>query len=251
MTVKVTEKFGNCLQSLYPGEIVTLVEIDGSKFGARKYCFHAENISYTPEELMIAHETGELPPKDIIFQGETFGARPFGVSGINFTSNGKADKPQLTISNLDSRVSALVREYNGMMQAKVTFWIAPADLLGDDGIIQDGAYRKMIYYIERPNYVNQTAVRFDLTSPYDMDGIMIPSRITQSVCYWAMRGWYRTGKGCGYNGSAMFDKDNKPVTDPSLDFCAGTVNACKLRFGADQELDFGGAAVASLLRKNQ
>ena len=49
----------------------------------------------------------------------------------------------------------------------------------------------------------------------------------------------------------MFDKDNKPVTDPSLDFCAGTVNACKLRFGADQELDFGGAAVASLLRKNQ
>lgn len=251
MATKVTEKFGNCLQSLYPGEIVTLVEIDGSRFGARKYCFHAENISYTPEELMIARETGELPPKDIIFQDETFGARPFDISGINFTSNGKADKPQLTISNLDSRVSALVREYNGMMQAKVTFWIVPANSLKDGEVDEEADYRKLIYYIERPNYVNKTAVRFDLTSPYDMDGIMIPSRVTQSVCYWAIRGWYRSGKGCGYNGAAMFDKDNKAVTDPSKDFCAGTPNACKIRFGADQELDFGGAAVASLLRKNQ
>ena len=49
----------------------------------------------------------------------------------------------------------------------------------------------------------------------------------------------------------MFDKDNNPVTDPSKDYCAGTVTACKLRFGPENELDFGGAAVASLLRKNQ
>lgn len=247
----LNKDFVNCLQSLYPGEIITLVEVDGTKFGANVYRFHAENLQYTAEELMIARETGVLPPKEIIFQGEVYGARPFGITGIGFTSNGKADKPQLTLSNLDSQVSAMIRAYNGMMQAKVTIWITSADFLQADGSVATGAYRKLTYYIERPSYCNQSLARFDLTSPYDMDGIMIPPRISQSVCYWAQRGWYRSGKGCSYNGALMFDKDNQPVTDPAQDYCAGTATACKLRFGADQELDFGGCAVASLLRKNQ
>ena len=41
----------NCLQSLYPGEIITLIEIDGTKFGANIYRIHNENISYTAEEF--------------------------------------------------------------------------------------------------------------------------------------------------------------------------------------------------------
>lgn len=245
------EKFDNCLQSLYPGEIITLVEIDGTKFGAQVYRFHAENIAYSPAELLQAAETGVLPPKEITFQGEQYGARPFGISGISFTSNGKAGKPKLSLSNLDSQVSALIRSYNGMMQAKVTIWVAPKDLMDDDGNIEDGAFRKLVYYIERPDYADRNVARFDLTSPYDMDGLMIPPRTSQSVCYWAQRGWYRSGKGCSYNGSNYFDKDNNPVSDPSLDVCAGTVTACKLRFGSDAPLDFGGCAVASLQRKYQ
>ena len=211
--------------------------------------------SLCPAVRRIRVEYGEsglvLPAKDITFRGEKYGARPFGITGIGFTSNGKADKPQLTLSNIDSQVSALIRAYNGMMQAKVTIWITQAELLDASGNVKDGDYRKMVYYIERPNFCNQSTARFDLTSPYDMDGIMIPPRTSQSVCYWAQRGWYRSGKGCGYNGSRMFDKDNNPVSDPAQDYCAGTATACKLRFGADQELDFGGCAVASLLRKNQ
>ena len=245
------EEFENCLQSLYPGEIMTLVEVDGSKFGAGVYRFHGENVQYTPEEIMKAVESGTLPPKEIIFQGEAYGARPFGITGISFTSDGKAGKPELTLSNIDSQVSALIRSFNGMMQAKVTIWITPKEMIQSDGSVKDGAYRKLVYYVERPSYCNKSIARFELTSPYDMDGIMIPSRITQSVCYWAQRGWYRSGKGCGYNGTRMFDKDNNPVTDPSRDQCAGTCTACKLRFGEDQELDFGGCAVASLLRSYQ
>ena len=245
------EEFENCLQSLYPGEIVTLVEVDGTKFGATDYRFHNENVQYTPEEIMKAVESGTLPPKEIMFQGEAYGARPFGITGISFTSDGKAGKPQLTLSNVDSQVSALIRSYNGMMQAKVTIWITPKELIQPDGSIKDGAYRKLVYYVERPSYCNQSVARFELTSPYDMDGIMIPPRITQSVCYWAQRGWYRSGKGCGYNGTRMFDKDNNPVTDPSQDYCAGTVTACNIRFGDGNELDFGGCAVASLLRSYQ
>lgn len=244
-------KFENCLQSLFPGEIITLIEIDGTKFGANIYRMHSENIAYTAEELLQARETGILPPKEIVFRGDVYGARPFGISGIGFNSAGKADKPKLALSNLDSQVSAMIRAYNGMMQAKVTIWITSKELMKDDGSVKDGAYRKLVYFIERPSYVNNTLAQFELTSPYDMDGIMIPARVTQSVCHWAQRGWYRSGKGCSYNGTRYFDKDNNPVSDPSQDFCPGLVSSCKLRFGADQQLDFGGAAVASLLRRNQ
>lgn len=251
MAEKRNVKFENCLQRLYPGSIITLIEVDATKFGGQIYRMHSENVRYTPEELLEAQKTGVLPPKEIIFRGNAYGARPFGISGIGFTGNGKAEKPKLTLSNLDSRISAMIRSYNGMMQAKVTIWITAAELMDEAGNVEDGAYRKLVYYVERPSMVNKSIAEFELTSPYDMDGIMIPARVTQSVCYWAQRNWYRSGKGCGYNGNRMFDKDNKPVSDPSLDRCAGTVTACKLRFGENNPLDFGGAAVASLVRRNQ
>lgn len=251
MAEKRNVKFENCLQRLYPGSIITLIEVDATKFGGQIYRMHSENVRYTPEELLEAQKTGVLPPKEIIFRGNAYGARPFGISGIGFTGNGKAEKPKLTLSNLDSRISAMIRSYNGMMQAKVTIWITAAELMDEAGNVEDGAYRKLVYYVERPSMVNKSIAEFELTSPYDMDGIMIPARVTQSVCYWAQRNWYRSGKGCGYNGNRMFDKDNKPVSDPSLDRCAGTVTACKLRFGENNPLDFGGAAVASLARRNQ
>lgn len=244
--------FENTLASLYPGEIITLIEVDGTKFGGQIYRFHGENIAFTPAEIMAATQPGgSLKPKSITFQGNEYGARPFGISGIGFNGNGKAGKVQLTLSNLDSQVSALIRSYNGLMQAKVTIWITQKDLLDDSGNVASGDYRKLIYYVERPNFVDQSLARFELTSPYDMDGIMIPSRVTQSVCFWAQRGWYRSGKGCGYNGNRYFDKDNNPVADPSQDVCAGTKTACELRFGKGNELDFGGCAVASLDRRNQ
>lgn len=244
--------FENVLTSLYPGEIITLIEVDGSKFGAHVYRFHGENIAFTPEEILAATQPGgSLKPKTIMFQGNEYGARPFGISGINFNGNGKAGKVQLTLSNIDSQVSALIRSYNGMMQARVTIWITQKDLLDENGNVASGDFRKLVYFIERPNFVDNSIARFELTSPYDMDGIMIPARITQSVCYWAQRGWYRSGRGCGYNGNRYFDKDNNQVSDPSQDVCAGTATACKLRFGEDQELDFGGCAVASLDRRNQ
>lgn len=73
MANETSSAFGNCLQSLYPGEIITLIEVDGTRFGAQIYRFHNENIAYTPEELMQARKTGVLPAKDITFRGENTG----------------------------------------------------------------------------------------------------------------------------------------------------------------------------------
>lgn len=249
MATPLSDKFQNCIKSLYPGEIITLVEVDGTRFGAQIYRFHTENISYSPEELMQAQASGKpLLPKNIMFNGNEYGPRPFGIQGISFSGDGKPGKPQLSVSNIDAQVGAMVRAYNGMCQAKVTIWILVADLLKEDGTVDPGDYRKLVYFIERPNYADSMLVTFDLTSPYDMDGLMIPARMTQSVCYWAQRGWYKSGKGCTYNGqNGYFDKDGNRVDDPSRDFCSGVVSACKIRFG-QEPMDFGGCAAASLIR---
>lgn len=246
--------FENSIQSMYPGEIVTLIEVDAtaSRIGGQVYRFHGENMPFTSAEILKAVQTGTLPDKTIKFQGNTYGARPFGITGISFTGDGQATKPQLILSNMDQQVSALIRSYNGLMQAKVNIWVFQKDAMDANGVVKDTAFRKLVYYVERPNYVDPSLAKFDLTSPYDMDGIMIPPRVTQPVCYWAQRGWYKSGKGCTYNGqNGYYDKDNVKVTDPSKDSCAGTVAACKLRFGQLNELDFGGCAAASLQRKNQ
>ena len=94
--------------------------------------------------------------------------------------------------------------------------------------------------------VDPQKATFELTSVFDMDGLMIPARQTQTVCYWAQRGWYKTGKGCSYNGqNGYFDKYGNKVDDPSQDVCGGLVSSCRLRFG-NEALDFGGCATATL-----
>lgn len=63
-----------------------------------------------------------------------------------------------------------------------------------------------------------------------------------------IRNKYRTGDGCDYAGTRYFDKNNNPVSDPSLDECNGTLTACKLRHGDGNELPFGGFPGTSLIR---
>ncbi len=66
-------------------------------------------------------------------------------------------------------------------------------------------------------------------------------------CAWCMQGQYR-GADCGYTGTRYYDKFGNPVDNPALDVCPGTVAGCKLRFGDDAMLPFGGFPAIGLLR---
>lgn len=238
--------FVNELKSLYPGEIITLIEIDGSKFGALKYHFHNENLPYTNEEIIKAINSPEgLKPKELKWKGDSYGGRPFGLSSIERSSDGTPARPQLTLSNLDGKVSALVQRYDGMAQARVTIWVIPAKSFENES----NGFEKLVYYIDRAATYDKLQVTFDLTNPYDLEGLQIPARVIQRVCGFAQAGKYRSGKGCAYNGSRYFDIDGNPVSDPSKDECGGTVRDCELRFGKGNPLDFGGCSSASLNRR--
>ncbi|KHE03515.1 phage minor tail protein L, partial [Citrobacter braakii] len=105
-----------------------------------------------------------------------------------------------------------------------------------------------VFYIDAKSTETNEVVAFTLSSPMDLQGVMIPTRQLHSLCTWCIRNKYRSGDGCDYAGTRYFDKNNNPVSDPSLDECNGTLTACKLRFGENNELSFGGFPGTSLIR---
>jgi len=105
-----------------------------------------------------------------------------------------------------------------------------------------------IWFIERKVAEDKQTVEFELTTAIDLNGEQLPGRqVIAGVCGWLIRGGYR-GPYCGYNGPAVADANDVPTTDPSRDQCGGRVGSCKLRFGADKPLPYGGFPAAGLLR---
>ncbi|MCL3078107.1 phage minor tail protein L, partial [Klebsiella pneumoniae] len=98
------------------------------------------------------------------------------------------------------------------------------------------------------HYEDDEKVEFTLSSPFALQGMMIPTRQLHAICTWCIRNQYRSGNGCDYAGTRYFDRNNQPVDDPSQDVCNGTLTACKLRHGENSELPFGGFPGTSLIR---
>lgn len=105
-----------------------------------------------------------------------------------------------------------------------------------------------IWFIERKVAETKEVVEFELTTAIDLNGEQLPGRqIISGVCGWLIRGGYR-GPFCGYTGPAVADANDVPTTDPARDQCGGRVGSCKLRFGADKPLPYGGFPASGLLR---
>ena len=102
----------------------------------------------------------------------------------------------------------------------------------------------MVCFVSSPLQVD-----FELCSPFDIQSLQLPTRQITPVCTWCMRGWYRSGTGCDYNGTKYFTKDGTPTDDPSKDVCGGRRKDCQDRHGPDAPLPFGGFPAANLQGK--
>ncbi|AUU85044.1 MULTISPECIES: phage minor tail protein L [unclassified Leclercia] len=243
-------------QKLEPGSEVRLFEVDGTGFGVSDVMrFHSHNIAHTPAEIEAAGgDETRLPAKSIWWQGQEYKAWPCQISGIEASTSSGNAKPKLSVANLDSSITALCLAYDDMLQAKVTIHDTLAHYLdarnySEGNPTADPTQEKLkIFYIDAKSSETNEVVEFILTSPMDLQGLMIPTRQLHSLCSWCIRNKYRSGDGCDYAGTLYFDKNNNPVSDPSRDECNGTLTACQLRHGADNELPFGGFPGTSLIR---
>lgn len=236
------------IQKLEAGKKVHLIEVDCSSFGGEILRFHNYNVDYTPAELAAFQAQGvdEIPPKPIIWQGNTYSAWPYSMDGIEWDGQGQSPQPSLEVANIDGTISAMCLELENLFGAKVTQHTTFRQYLPDGDDPDPTMEFKQIWFISRKSGENQSSVSFELSSPADFAGQRVPRRLIHSVCHWALNGGYR-GPDCGYTGTLYFTDEDKPTTNPVEDVCAGLKKSCVARQGKTNPITFGGFIGSSMI----
>ena len=236
------------IQKLEPGSKVKLVEVDCTEFGGDILRFHNYEVPYTESELLEfqQQQVDTIPPKSIVWNGESYVCWPYVMDGVEIDGTGSTPSPSLAVSNLDGSISNLCLLLQNLFMAKVTE-ITTFEQYLDDGSDPDSEmFFSQTWYISRKSGENQNSVTFDLASPADLTGQTIPRRIVHSMCHWALNGGYR-GPDCGYTGTLYFTDKGEPTDNPALDQCGGLCKDCKMRFGEENQIPFGGFIASSLI----
>jgi lambda family phage minor tail protein L len=226
----------NDIQKLEPGELVELFELDATAIGGDLQRFH-----------------GYMDSGIVTWQGNPYSPWPIEASGFERTGDAQQPTPSVTVGNVDGTISALCIFLADMVGAIVTRHRTlskyldavnfpegnpTADPTEETGIEQ--------WVIQQKTSETNIQVEFSLSTPMDFAARQLPARqIIANVCQWLAKGGYR-GPYCGYTGTACFDKNNSPVSDPSLDKCGGRLTSCKVRFGENNQLPYGSYPAASL-----
>lgn len=225
-------------QKLEPGGLVHLYELDASSYGIGILRFH-----------------GHQQEGSIFWQGEEFEAISLEVSGLEMRSDGKASAPTLTIANniggIQGAISAYCLQCKDFVGAKLKVITTLAKYLDAKNFPEgnptaSNEAKEQKWYIEQKTSENAQQVTFELSNPIDFEGLKIPVRQITSLCHWCTMGKYR-GEECGYTGTAMFTDKDEPTDDPALDRCGGRLRSCRVRFGENKPLPFGGFPASSLM----
>lgn len=248
--------------ALAPGGRVRLIEVDATEFNAGIHRFHYSPFPHTPEEIDAANgDESKLGPKPIIFNGELYDFWPVQIEGLELSTE-QAAEPTISVSNIDGHISALCLQYKDMVNAKVSIIDTYAIYLdaenfpnGLNASADPTAFSLQTFWLDAKTVEDDEVISWNLSSPADLQDLVIPTRQITSLCEWVLRDQYRSGDGCTYNGTAYFDVKGNPVDDPALDVCGGCLNDCRKRFGAGLDdpnaaiLDFGGYPSAVLIQQ--
>ncbi len=225
------------IQKLAPSAVIELFVLDLALFGQGPVRFHAG--------------TNALRQR-VVWQGLAYDAFPLEVEGFEFNGNGQVPRPRLRVANVTGAITALVLTYQDLVGAKITRKRTLAkylDAVNFEGGINPTAdptaeFADDIYYIDRKSRESRDVVEFELAASFDLEGVSLPRRqIVQNVCPWRYR-----GAECGYAGVNYFDASDLAVGSSSQDVCGKRLSSCQVRFGAHEELPFGGFPAAGLIR---
>lgn len=225
------------IQTLAPGAIVELFELDCTVIGGAVLRFH--------------NGVNELGA-DVVWDGATYTRFPVEASGFERTGSGSIPQPKLRVANVTGLVGALVRELQDLVRAKLTrrrTLVKYLDAVNFTGGVNptadpNAAFPDEIWFIERKAGENGIYVEFELAAAFDVAGVMLPRRqCIQNVCTWK----YRSAE-CSYAGGAVADRNDVPTGSMASDSCGKRLASCKLRFGAYNPLPFGSFPGVGLVR---
>ncbi|MDQ2820478.1 MAG: phage minor tail protein L [Pseudomonadota bacterium] len=222
-------------------------DIQGLEPGARVELFELDATMIAGGSLLRFH--GYQQVATIWWQGNEYTAWPIQASGFSKTSEGQQPIPKLSVGNVDGSISSLCILMDDLVGAKLTRHITLSQYLdarnftsGNPTADPSQEFPIEVWFIEQKTAETNEVVEFELASALDLQGQMLPRRqIIANMCSFTYKGPY-----CNYTGSAKFDGNDNPVTDPALDTCSKRLGGCKLRFGATEVLNFGGFPAAAL-----
>lgn len=178
---------------------------------------------------------------DVNWQGNSYNALPCETEGFEFNAGGTLPRPKIRISNVGNVVSNLIYNYNNLIGAKLTRKRTLEQFLDGQPQADPSAYfPDDIWYVERKTlettFGDKPVIEWELSSILDLEGKTFPGRIiSQSICLWR----YRSSE-CNYAGGAVADANDNATNNLAQDVCGKRVASCKLRFGANATLPFGG-----------
>lgn len=213
------------LQSLTPGTIVDMYEMDASAYGLGILRYSA-----------FANEKG----LDIVWQGNVYVRFPISVEGYKKSSSGTLPRPTMTIGNVGGLISPLLRSRNSLLGSKVTRRRTLVKYLDATNFVSgvnasadiNTHFPDEVYYVDRKAGENPETVTLELAVAWDVTGVKLPLRqVIRDTCQWEYRGHY-----CGYTGPAVAQIDDTPTANDVLDKCSKHMSGCKLRWGANAEI---------------
>lgn len=213
------------LARLTPSAKITLYVIDVTPLGGGVHRFQ--------------NGANELS-QPVVWQGETYTMLPIQAGGFEARADGPAPRPTIKVGNVDGLVGALARQYRNLAGATLTRkrtrakYLDAVNFAGGVNVSADptAQYPDDVWRFDRVARRDKFAVEWELVSPWDAEGVMLPRRqIRANVC----GSEYRSSE-CGYAGPPVAKADDSPTSDPAQDRCSLKVSGCKLRFGATAEL---------------
>lgn len=220
-------------QKLDPSAIISLFTLDTSSLGGPVLRFTKSSQA----DNVVTYQGVDYTPIDVDF------------TGLETTGVGAFPTPKISIANTDGVIEAIVNTYGDLNGCSLSRLRTYKRFLDDQPDADPNAYYGPDNYrVERKDTDTPEVIGWELSTAIDQEGKQIPGRvIITNTCSWRYRVWDEdaqdfvyTKAQCPYAGAQSYDINNQPVNDGADDVPSRTLKCCKVRFGEDQPLPFGG-----------
>lgn len=176
----------------------------------------------------------------MVFDGNKYFPQPIHAEGFERNSQGASPRPKLSVSNTTRILMAGIITLNDLVGATFTRQRTFRKHL-DDGSDPDptAVFPLDVFRINRKLRQNKKIIEFELASPTDQQGALIPARqCLKRTCSHRYRrldpltGTFDYTKAtCPYSADAYFTQRDVASSDLADDVCGKQLSSCKKRFG--------------------
>lgn len=218
------------IQKLSPGAIIELYELDTTPIGG--------------SEIDRFHSGLNGIGNSIIWDGNSYTQFPLEATGFEMNGQGQSPRPTIQLSNIGGVIGAVSLQMGDLLDSKLTrirTFARYLDAVNFPGGVNPDADPNAIldiqvFYVDRKSGENKIFVEYELAAASDLVGVKIPLRqVITNVCPWK----YRSPE-CSYTGPPVADTTDSPTDSPTNDRCGKRITSCKLRFGSNSVLPYGG-----------